>query len=285
MADCAAKEGSQETAVRLLGLIVGMYFANAVNASQFAVWVAFLVLTIVHVYANYNAVSCLCIPTVNLLRGLVLVERFLASGNNATGVDNGADQVKNKYLQHGILQPMMMTVSHALMLLLSFLCVCVCLLLYRAKYSIRSVNQKEPVFSNPVLPVTSQLTMGSQLHEAVSTTQDLEKLLQIYAEEKFLLNVVENHVHVVFQADAQPNDELRAFFQAVLVLQALASARAPSPSSRGGNNGHFYLLESAHHQMVADFPLFLQVLENNGWRTHMYLLNTSPWRIKIGERT
>ena len=58
---------------------------------------------------------------------------------------------------------------------------CVCLLLYRAKYSIRSVNQKEPVFSNPVLPVTSQLTMGSQLHEAVSTTQDLDKLLQIYA--------------------------------------------------------------------------------------------------------
>ena len=110
-------------------------------------------------------------------------------------------------------------------------------------------------------------------------------MLCVCSEEKFLLTVVESHVHVVFQAEMQPNDELRAFFQGVLVLQALASARSPSPSSRGGNNGHFYLLESTHHQMVADFPLFLQVLENNGWRTHMYLLNTSPWRIKIGERT
>uniref|UniRef100_A0AAV1UBT8 Uncharacterized protein n=1 Tax=Peronospora matthiolae TaxID=2874970 RepID=A0AAV1UBT8_9STRA len=244
MADCAAKEGSQETAVKLCGLIVGMYFANAVNESQVAVWVAFLVLTLVHVYANYNAVSCLCIPTVNILRGSILVQRFLKSGTCSNGMDNAADQ-----------------------------------------YSIRSVNQEEPVFSNPSLPVTSQLTMGSQLHEAVLTSQDLDKLLQIYTEEKFLLTVVETHVHVMFQADANPNDELRAFFQAVLVLQALTLAPSSPPSSRGGKKGHLYLLESTHHQMMTDFPLFLQVLENHGWRTHMYLLNTTPWRIKIGERT
>ncbi|GMF24022.1 unnamed protein product [Phytophthora lilii] len=90
MADCAAKEGSQETAVKLFGLMFGMYFANAVNSSPQAVWVAFLLLTVVHVFANYHAVSCLCIPTVNCSRGLILVQRFLASGNKP-GKESVAD--------------------------------------------------------------------------------------------------------------------------------------------------------------------------------------------------
>ncbi|GMF60804.1 unnamed protein product [Phytophthora fragariaefolia] len=81
MADCTAKEGSQETTVKLFGLIFGMYFANAVNSLPQAVWIAFLFLTGIHVYANYNAVSCLCIPTVNCSRGLILVQRFLTSDN------------------------------------------------------------------------------------------------------------------------------------------------------------------------------------------------------------
>uniref|UniRef100_M4BWZ3 Uncharacterized protein n=1 Tax=Hyaloperonospora arabidopsidis (strain Emoy2) TaxID=559515 RepID=M4BWZ3_HYAAE len=328
MADCAAKEGSQETAVKLCGLIVGMYFANAVNESQFAVWVAFLVLTLVHVYANYNAVSCLCIPTVNILRGSILVQRFLKSGTCSNSMDNAADQVRTRaLLDHDVATDEMNTICCCLLSFVGYcaaaaniftsLCVRLSPVLYHTKYSIRSVNQKEPVFSNPSLPVTSQLTMGSQLHEAALTSQDLDKLLQIYAydddtkaciscnvffpqlliflvafcmlhvcrEEKFLLTVVENHVHVMFQADANPNDELRAFFQAILVLQALTLAPSSPPSSRGGKKGHLYLLESTHHQMMTDFPLFLQVLENHSWRTHMYLLNTTPWRIKIGERT
>lgn len=84
MADCAAKEGSQETAVKLFGLVFGMYFANAVNSSQYAIWVAFLTLTLVHVFANYNAVSGLCIPTVNQQRGLILIQRFMNSAGTGT---------------------------------------------------------------------------------------------------------------------------------------------------------------------------------------------------------
>jgi hypothetical protein len=94
-------------------------------------------------------------------------------------------------------------------------------------------------------------------------------------------------VHVMFQAEANPKDELRAFFQAVLVLQALASVpstASPPPSSNGGSIKHQPLLESTLGKMTADFPLFFQVLQNSGWRTHMFLLNTSPWRIKIGDR-
>lgn len=90
MADCAAKEGSQETAVKLFGLVFGMYFANAVNSSQGAIWVAFLTLTLVHVFANYNAVSGLCIPTVNQQRGLILIQRFLQTGASTRSMASSA---------------------------------------------------------------------------------------------------------------------------------------------------------------------------------------------------
>ncbi|KAE8990569.1 hypothetical protein PF011_g18303 [Phytophthora fragariae] len=249
MADCAAKEGSQETAVKLFGLVFGMYFANAVNSSPRAVWVAFLLLTVVHVYANYNAVSCLCIPTVNCSRGLVLVQRFLASGDKSSK-ENVAD--------------------------------------HSGRYAIRSVNQEEPIFRDPVLPVTSHLVMGAELHQAVPSSQDLDRLLQIYGDEAYLLTVVGDRVHVMFEAEAKPKDELRAFFQAVLVLQALAAVpttASPPPSSNGGTITHQPLLESTLRKMTADFPLFHQVLQNSGWRTHMFLLNTSTWRIQISDRT
>lgn len=241
MADCAAKEGSQETAVKLFGLVFGMYFANAVNSSSLAIWVAFLGLTLVHIYANYNVVLCLCIPSVNRARGLVLVQRFLAYANKLDK-ENVVDN--------------------------------------QERFSIRSVNQKEPIFKDPEVPVTSQLTMGSELHQAVSTSAAIDQLLQIYEDEAYLLTIVGTRVHVMFQVEATPKDELRAFFQAVLVLQALASA----PSTASSFNEHQPLLESTHRKMLSDFPLFFQVLQNSGWRTHMFLLNTSSWRIKISDR-
>jgi len=98
MADCSAKEGSQETAVKLFGLLFGMYFANAVNSSKETIWVAFIVLTIIHVIANYNAVLGLCIPTVNCPRGLILVQRFLSSQSAAS--KNGGTS-KKVTTEHG----------------------------------------------------------------------------------------------------------------------------------------------------------------------------------------
>jgi hypothetical protein len=48
------------------------------------------------------------------------------------------------------------------------------------QYSVRSVNEEDPVFRDPKLPVTSHLVMGSELHLAVPTSQDLDRLVQIY---------------------------------------------------------------------------------------------------------
>lgn len=120
MADCAAKEGSQETAVKLFGLLFGMYFANAVNSSKESIWVAFIVLTIVHVIANYKAVSGLCIPTVNCPRALILVQRFTAAtANGGKDVAEHSNRVRVCLSSVSWVGRLTLTLSLSLPLLLS----------------------------------------------------------------------------------------------------------------------------------------------------------------------
>lgn len=239
MADCAAKEGSQETAVKLFGLVFGMYFANAVNASPKSVWVAFILLTLVHVYANFHAVSCLCIPTTNRPRTLVLIERYLQTDANTS---------KDTPTKHGDNSA--------------------------NPFAIRSVNQVEPVFTDPKLPI-ARIVMGAQLHQAVLSHQELDRLIQIYSDEGYLLTARDDHVFVVFQAEMTPRDELRAFFQAVLVLQIVHSD--PSRIS----SVDFDTLKATLATMHTEFEFFFQQIQRHGWKTHMFLLNTSQWRVKL----
>jgi hypothetical protein len=76
MADVQCKEGSQETAVTLIGLVFGAYFAKLANGSNECIWVAFFLLTALHFYANYEGVRCLRLPTLNMTRASILVARF-----------------------------------------------------------------------------------------------------------------------------------------------------------------------------------------------------------------
>lgn len=54
IADVAAKENAQETAVTLLGLISGLLCAKILNANMLRIWIAFFGLTALHVVANYR---------------------------------------------------------------------------------------------------------------------------------------------------------------------------------------------------------------------------------------
>lgn len=77
-ADVSAKEGSQETAVSLIGLLVGILVAKFIGTETIYAMVIFAVLTVVHVYANYRAVSCLRLETINRPRCAILVQEALA---------------------------------------------------------------------------------------------------------------------------------------------------------------------------------------------------------------
>ena len=68
VAEVQAKEGAQETAVTLVGLLLGLACARALNTSVFAQWTAFSFLTAVHVAANYYAVRVLALRSLNRTR-------------------------------------------------------------------------------------------------------------------------------------------------------------------------------------------------------------------------
>jgi len=79
MADVAAKDGSQETALNLLALIVGLFLIPWINMDPLSVWIVFLAATFFHIYSNYMAVTSVIMETVNNQRLRILVTEFLAT--------------------------------------------------------------------------------------------------------------------------------------------------------------------------------------------------------------
>ncbi|EIE25577.1 DUF647-domain-containing protein [Coccomyxa subellipsoidea C-169] len=77
--DISAKEGSQETATTLIGMILGMAFLQAASDSPVAVWAVFLLLTFLHIYANVRAVRALQLTSLNCSRLDILLKHSSAS--------------------------------------------------------------------------------------------------------------------------------------------------------------------------------------------------------------
>jgi hypothetical protein len=89
VADLAAKEGNQETAVTLLGMVGGALLMHWLNGNQQATWILFTVLTIIHVYANWRAVTSLVLRTLNPQRVDILLTHYIRQifpNDNPVGV-------------------------------------------------------------------------------------------------------------------------------------------------------------------------------------------------------
>ncbi|KAL2519282.1 Protein root UVB sensitive 3 [Abeliophyllum distichum] len=83
-ADISAKEGSQETVATMLGMALGMFLARITLGHSLAIWFCFLFLTIFHMYANYKAVRCLSLATLNCERSSILLLHFMETGQVLT---------------------------------------------------------------------------------------------------------------------------------------------------------------------------------------------------------
>lgn len=80
MADLTAKESTQETLVSLVGMVGGVYVAKILdklsgNNAFFWTWLMFGVLTLLHVWANYRAVTLLRLSTLNPERTRVIFRK------------------------------------------------------------------------------------------------------------------------------------------------------------------------------------------------------------------
>jgi len=83
LSEIMAKNGAQETAVKLVGLSLSYWFSKFANQSSRSIWVTFFSLTAFHVYANYRALRCLQLRTLNKSRLAVIVPHFLAAQTDA----------------------------------------------------------------------------------------------------------------------------------------------------------------------------------------------------------
>ncbi|KAG8661645.1 hypothetical protein MANES_01G027700v8 [Manihot esculenta] len=79
-ADISAKEGSQETVATMTGMALGMVLARITIGYPLAIWFSFLSLTMFHMYANYRAVRCLVLKSINTQRSSILLQHFMETG-------------------------------------------------------------------------------------------------------------------------------------------------------------------------------------------------------------
>ncbi|VDL43562.1 unnamed protein product [Hymenolepis diminuta] len=87
MADVAAKDGSQETLSNLLALFLNLILVSVVTGNLALIWLLFIILGPIHIYANWRAVRCLELTTFNRVRFNILVQDWLSR------LDKKSDQV------------------------------------------------------------------------------------------------------------------------------------------------------------------------------------------------
>lgn len=98
-ADVNAKESSQETAICLIGLVIGMLLSQLTqNISNFS-YILFTIFTLVHIYCNYYAVKCLQFQTINRTRGYLLINLainfYYYDENNSTTPSSSTRDIWN----------------------------------------------------------------------------------------------------------------------------------------------------------------------------------------------
>lgn len=80
MADVASKDGSQETALVLVGMMLSLIINPMIGDSQFLTWIFFAIFTFIHLFANYAAVSVVSIDKLNRQRANIVIDHYLRSG-------------------------------------------------------------------------------------------------------------------------------------------------------------------------------------------------------------
>ncbi|XP_041350243.1 RUS family member 1-like isoform X2 [Gigantopelta aegis] len=81
MADVSAKDGSQETLVNLAGLVCSLILVPLVTGKPFVIWTLFIMFTMLHLFANYSAVTSVVMETLNQARLNIIVKRFLKASH------------------------------------------------------------------------------------------------------------------------------------------------------------------------------------------------------------
>ena len=80
-ADLDAKDGSQETLVNLIGMIIGSYLIQCIPLENLKVWIIFIVLGSLHLYFNYLAISAVILVNINRQRARIIFDHYITKGS------------------------------------------------------------------------------------------------------------------------------------------------------------------------------------------------------------
>ncbi|KAI4870571.1 DUF647-domain-containing protein [Hypoxylon rubiginosum] len=80
LAELNAKDGSQETVISLVGMLVGSLFVQFVHGKA-AVWAWMVVLVGIHLWTNYKAVTSVQMRTLNKQRMIILTQAYFGPKN------------------------------------------------------------------------------------------------------------------------------------------------------------------------------------------------------------
>eukprot|EP01135_Chromosphaera_perkinsii_P012050 Nk52_evm13s2578 gene=Nk52_evmTU13s2578 len=90
MADVACKDGSQETLVNLIALIVNLSLVEIVHGNPTMIWTLFFLFTFLHIFANYKAVRCVVFDSFNAQRLDICFGEFLCQGRTPSPMQTSA---------------------------------------------------------------------------------------------------------------------------------------------------------------------------------------------------
>lgn len=92
LADVAAKDGSQETLVNVIALVMSLIFLPLVSGKPYLIWTLFALFTCAHLYCNYRAVRSLRFKSLNRNRTSIIIRSFLKYGNVPSVDDCNRDE-------------------------------------------------------------------------------------------------------------------------------------------------------------------------------------------------
>lgn len=230
MADLNAKEGTQETLVSLMGMIMGILLAKYLHkleeqtdkemASRLS-WIIFNTLTIIHVWVNYIGVKLLRLRTLNNQRAQEALKDLV---NAAT--KNVGDKTTNEW----------------------------------ADAAISSIPSPDDVKESLIASTRNMLfpsgvILGSRLGELTKVLSIKDLSEQVEQQGHYILGVSDRNVYVSLLVDASDEDQLTAFVHASIVLQCIRS------------NKGFDIVKDTRRcvKQLASSGLSLKCLEKKGW--------------------
>lgn len=257
MADLSAKESSQETLMTLAGMSLGILLAKWLRSigkvdkhshqtESFVVWCVFTFLTIVHIWANYQAMVLLKLKTLNEKRVKMALAKMV-------------DDCAKKVLDAAI------PTANASSLFTSLLITPHDVGHLRVHTILSPKEVFESILPNLKFMFRRKLYLGTKISEFFKKgyqTKDLS-LFHLFWDQNYVLWVRKQRVYVSLRWAAQQQDELKAYIHALIIQKCL---------DKMGDSSRMYsslmivtMTKSIVDAVYGGDSVFLNSMSHRGW--------------------